>query len=333
MDISVLVTNADLAPPARALLEQRQARITYVPISTSAAELTALMTRQRFDGVISRTVEITAAAIAGAPDLRVISKYGVGFDNIDVEAATRAGIPVAIARGANAQSVAEHAFGLLLAVVKRLVPLDASMRGGKWIKSGQMAREISGLHLGLIGCGNVGRAVARIAQGFGMNVSAYDPYLPSASVPSGVRLVQKLDDLLAQADVVSPHCPLTNETRGMIGRAQFAAMKPGALLLNTARGPVVDEAALVDALASDRIAGAGLDVFADEPPAPNNPLFEFENVVLTPHVAGSTVEAVDRVAVLAVENLLAVLDGKSLDPGCVVNSAALERVKGIEPSS
>jgi D-3-phosphoglycerate dehydrogenase len=325
MGASFLITDQDIAAPARALLERRQARLAFAGPQTAPAELLALCKRERFEAVISRTIRFSGEDIAASPALRVISKHGVGVDNIDVEAATARGIPVMNAMGGNAQSVAEHAILLMLALTRKLIALDRSMRTGGWARPGHIAGELKGKKLGIVGLGNVGRALAAIAQGFGMAVSAYDPYVATALVPTGVRLVKDLDALIADSDVVSLHCPLTKETRGMIGAAQFARLKPTALVVNTARGPVVDEVALLAALRAGRIAGAGLDVFADEPPPKDNPLRDLPNVVSTPHIAAATREAMDRVALRAVENAYAILDGTPYDPRCLVNPAALGR--------
>lgn len=329
MGASFLVTDSAIAPAARALLEQRQARVTFAPPSTGPDELVALCASERFEAVVSRTIRFPAEAIAASPRLRVISKHGVGVDNIDVAAATARGIPVFNAMAANAQSVAEHAILLMLSLTRKLVALDRSMREGRWDRPGHIAGELKGKHLAIVGFGNVGRAVNVIAQGFGMRVSAYDPYISSASVPAGVRLVKDLDAMLEDADIVSLHCPLTKETRGMIGAKQFARLKPSSLFINTARGPVMDEAALLDCLRRNAIAGAGLDVFTDEPTPVDNPLRDLPNVVSTPHIAGSTREAMDRVAVRAVENAYAILDGTSYDPVCLVNPAALKTAASV----
>ena len=328
MGASFLITDHTIAPPARALLEQRQARVTFAPATTKHDELVALCARERFEAVISRTIRFSAEAIAASPQLRVISKHGVGVDNIDVDTATKRGIPVFNAMAANAQSVAEHAILLMLALKRKVVALDRSMREGRWERPGHIAGELMGKHLGIVGLGNVGRAVNAIAQGFGMTVSAYDPYVPTAAVPAGVRLVKDLDAMLAEVDIVTLHCPLTMETRGMIGTRQFARLKPTALFINTARGPVMDEAALMAALKGNRIAGAGLDVFTDEPTPLDNPLRDMPNVISTPHIAGSTREAMDRVAIRAVENAYAILDGTTYDPICLVNPAALKKGAG-----
>jgi D-3-phosphoglycerate dehydrogenase len=325
MGDSFLITDSEIAPPALALLERRQARLSFAPAHTAPAELLTMCVRERFEAVISRTIRFSAEHIAASPGLRVISKHGVGVDNIDVDAATRRGIPVFNAVGCNAQSVAEHAILLMLALARKLTALDRSMRAGRWDRPGHVAGELKGKKLGIVGLGNVGRALAAIAQGFGMPVSAYDPYVATAAIPIGVRLMKNLDALLGDSDIVSLHCPLTKETRGMIGVAQFARLKPSALLVNTARGPVVDESALVAALTGGRVAGAGLDVFTDEPTPKDNPLRDLPNVVSTPHIAGSTREAMDRVAVRAVENAYAILDGTPYDPACLVNPEALGR--------
>jgi len=325
MGASFLITDSGIAAPALALLEGRQARLTFAGPHTTPTELLALCKRERFEAVISRTIRFWAEDIAASPALRVISKHGVGVDNIDVDAATKRGIPVMNAMGGNAQSVAEHAILLMLALTRKLIALDRSMRTGGWARPGHIAGELKGKKLGIVGLGNVGRALAAIAQGFGMPVAAYDPYVATALVPMGVRLVKDLDVLLADSDIVSLHCPLTGETRGMIGAGQFARLKPTALFVNTARGPVMDEAALLAALKGGRIAGAGLDVFTDEPTPKDNPLRDLPNVVSTPHIAGSTREAMDRVAVRAVENACAILDGTPYDPACLVNREALGR--------
>ncbi|MCC7047372.1 MAG: hydroxyacid dehydrogenase [Alphaproteobacteria bacterium] len=319
MDASFLVTDVDFPAAARVLLERRQARATYVPTSTGPAALLELLKRQQFDAMIVRTVRITDAAMAATPPLRVISKFGVGVDNIDVAAATGRKIAVLNTHGRNAQSVAELAFLLMLALKRRLLALDASIRQGHWDRVTNIGGELKGHHLCIVGYGCVGRATHAIARGFGLRVSAYDPYVDAALVPADATRVAKLDDALGEADIVTLHCPLTPETHGMIGPSQLARLKPTALLINTARGPIVDEAALIACLAEGRIGGAGLDTFADEPVRSESPLYRMRNTVFSPHMGGSTREAMDRVAVQAVENAFAILDGTPFDPLCLVN--------------
>lgn len=320
MAVSFLVTDVNFPATARALIEQRQARATYVPTSTKPTELLDLLAREPFDAMIVRTVRITDEAMAAAaPRLRVISKFGVGVDNIDVKAASARDIAVLNTHGSNAQSVAELAFLLILALKRRLLALDASIRQGRWDRVTHVGGELKGRHLCIVGYGCVGRAVHAIARGFGLVVSAYDPYVDASLVPDDVRLVKNLDDALPDADIVTLHCPLTPETRGMIAGPGLARLKRSALLINTARGPIVDEAALIDCLSNDRIAGAGLDTFTDEPIRPDNPLYRMRNTVFSPHMGGSTREAMERVAAQAVENAFAILDGTPFDPLCLVN--------------
>jgi D-3-phosphoglycerate dehydrogenase len=322
---SVLITNSSIAEPARAILESRGIRAAFVPIRTPPDEVRDLIAREGFDAIISRTIKITAEAIAASPRLRIISKHGVGVDNIDVEAATARGVVVTAARAGNAQSVAEHVFAMMLCLAKRILPLDAGLRRGQWLKEGHAGGELAGKRLGIVGYGSIGRIVAPLARAFGMMVAVYDPYVAADAVPAGIRRHERLDVLLAEADFVTLHCPLTKDTRGIVGAAQLRRMKPTACLINCARGGIVDEAALAAALKDGAIAGAGIDCFEREPAPADSPLWAMPNVVVTPHAAGSTAEAFDRVAVQSVENVLAVLDGRPLDPACVVNPAVLAK--------
>jgi D-3-phosphoglycerate dehydrogenase len=208
---------------------------------------------------------------------------------------------------------------MMLLLLKRVFALDASLRAGRWEKTSTPGAELTGKHLGVVGCGAIGGDLAALSRSFAMPLTIYDPYIESTSIPFGAERVDKLEALLERADIVSLHCPLTAETRGMIGAAEFARMKATALLVNAARGPVVDERALIVALRTGRIAGAGLDAFTQEPPDPNSPLWQLPNVVVTPHVGGSTREAMIRVAVQAVKNIFTILDGETLDPRFVVS--------------
>lgn len=320
-----LVTNATIAAPARALLEARGAEVFFLPISTPLDELRRVVAREQIDAIISRTLRIDASVMDASPRLKVISKHGTGIDNIDIAAATARNIAVLFALAGNARSVAERTLALILALAKRLVPLDIAMRRGTWPREGYQGVEIAGRQLGLVGFGNIGRLVAPLAQAFGMRVAVYDPYVPPDSIPPGIERREKLHDLLAAADFVSLHCPLTGETTGLIGRAELARMKRGAFLINAARGAVVDEAALVAALREGTIAGAALDSFTAEPAAPDSPLWSLPNTVYTPHIAAITGAASERVALHSVKNAIAILDGTPPDPHCLVNPEALRR--------
>lgn len=261
------------------------------------------------DAVILRSsTAIDAELIAAAPRLKVIARAGVGVDNIDIDAATRHGVAVVNTPTANTIAAAEHALALLLALARRIPLADAALKSGRWIKREATGRQLYRKTLGLVGLGKIGREVAQRARAFEMTVIAHDPFVPDERVLElGVEPVT-LEELLARADVVSLHATLTDQSRHMIGAAQLAAMKPGALLVNCARGGLVDEAALIDALRSGHLGGAALDVFEDEP-QPNAELVGLPNVVATPHVAASTEEAQVHVAVEAAEQVLEVLAG------------------------
>ena len=260
MPKNILVTGQDLATPAVELLTSAGFTPVYVPPYSGGEGLTQAVRDADPVGIISRMGRLDAAAMDAAPSLRVISKHGVGVDNIDLNAAGRRGIPVLMATGANALSVAEHAIALMLAVAKRLVPLDRGLREGRWEKPGFKGREIAGSTLGLVAFGAIARHTARMAQALGMTVIAYDPFCPAdAFAEVGVRQVEDVDALLAEADVISLHSPLTDDTRNLIGARRLALMKPDAIIVNTARGGLIDESALAAALAEGRIAGAGLD--------------------------------------------------------------------------
>lgn len=323
MSARIVVTGPTLAAEAMALLKERGVEAVFVPPYTSPADLAELVRRERPDAILVRMGEVDAAVIGASDRLRAISKHGVGYNNIDVAAASALGVPVMIARAANARSVAELVIAMMFALVKGLLRLDAGLRSGKWEKPGYSGMELTGKCLGIVGLGSIGREVVALAEPLRMRVLAFDPGVPKAAVPAGVRLVERLDEMLGEVDVLSLNCPLNDATRNMIGARELAAMKRGAFLVNAARGGVVDEVALTDALRSGTIAGAGLDSFSVEPPAADSPLWSLPNVIVTPHIAGVTREASARVGVQAVENILAVLEGRAPDPGCVVNPEAV----------
>jgi D-3-phosphoglycerate dehydrogenase len=247
-----------------------------------------------------------------AKNLRVIGRPGVGVDDVDVAAATELGIPVVIVPEANTRSVAEHALGMMFACAKEMLYSDARTRRGEFsVRSRFKAFELFGKTLGLVGYGNIGRELARLSTAIGMKVVVYDPFISPASIQQeGYQYEGELSELLAKADVVSLHVPLTEKTRNLIGQAELKLMKPTAVLINCARGGVVDEEALRDALENNRIHSAGLDVCAIEPVRSDDPLTKLENIIITPHMAGQTKEAAAGVAIGAAEGVLAVLNGQ-----------------------
>lgn len=260
--------------------------------------------------MITSQHSMTKRVIQAASKLRVIAKRGAIPENVDYDAAARNGVLVCWTPGVNYESVAEHTVMLMLSLAKRTVPLMQRLSQGSWREANAGVRELFGKTLGIIGVGGIGRAVCRTLEGFRMRMLAYDPYLtPEQKAETSIELCD-LDELLVQSDYVTIHAALTEETRHIIGSRELSLMKSSAFLINTSRGGLIDEPALVDALKRSDIAGAGLDVFDPEPPAATNPLFELPNVVLTPHMAGWSDEAVYREQKEAVEEIRLVLEGK-----------------------
>ena len=260
--------------------------------------------------ILVRVAKLTPEVIRAAKHLRVIGKHGVGYDNIDIPAATAAGVVVTNTPLANSTSVAEHALALLLAVARRIGESDRDLaRGGMRAQKSYQGVELSGKVMGVIGLGSAGLRLARMTgNGLGMRVLGFDPY--KDPWPDGIERCVDLDPLLRQADFISIHVPLTRETRHLIGTATLTTMKPTAILVNTARGGIVDEAAVAEAVAAGRLAGAGLDVVVDEPLKPSHPLNGTPNIILTPHVAGVTEEAMMRMAQDSAADILRVLRGE-----------------------
>jgi D-3-phosphoglycerate dehydrogenase len=321
---NILVTGPAINERAVKLAEERGYSLVYVPPYTSEQDLVGVVSNADPVGVIVRMGRFGASAIDAAPSLRVISKHGVGVDNIDLDAASRREIPVVVATGANALSVAEHAIALLLTTVKRILPLDSGLRAGKWEKPGFSGKELSGMTMGLVGFGAIARHTAMLAKTFGIRTSAYDPFTDDATfADAGVTRANTVEEILAGSDIVSLHCPLTPETRNLLDDEGLARMKPGSYVINTARGGLIDEDALLRAIASGHVAGAGLDTFQTEPPAPDHPLWQEPKVVVTPHIGGVTKEANVRVGVDAIEGVLAIVEGRALGRERIVNFRAL----------
>lgn len=289
-------------------------------VATDASVATLRDAVREADALLARTAPVPAEVIDAGARLRVIARHGVGVDNIDVQAATRRRIPVAYTPDANRVSVAEHVLALLLALAKRLPEYDAATRRGGWaVRDSYGAVDLAGKTLGVVGVGRVGATVAhKAAAGLDMRVLGHDPHLsPEAIAAAGAEPVARLEELLAASDAVTLHVPLLPSTRGLLGAANLARMRPSALLVNTSRGGVVDEPALHAAIASGRLRGAALDVFEQEPPPHDHPLLGLPNVILTPHSAALTAECAVRMATGAARAILDVLDGRR--PSHVVN--------------
>jgi D-3-phosphoglycerate dehydrogenase len=266
-----------------------------------------------YDALIVRSATSVTAGLlqAAAPRLKVIGRAGVGVDNIDLEAARELGMRVVNAPHATSTAVAEHTLALLLSLARHIPEATLRMRAGEWPKKELVGRELIGKTLGIIGLGRIGTEVAQRVAAFKMRVISYDPFLNEEDQASRGAQAFAMDALLEQADFITLHLPLTEETDGLIDRPALQAMKAGACIISTARGGLIDEEALLEALQSGRLAGAALDVFATEPPK-NSELINHPGVITTPHIAGQTVEAQRRVAVDIVEEVLAALEGKPL---------------------
>ena len=305
MSAKILVSDG-LSPDGLALLGQSGEVVSNSKITP--AELLAAL--PEFDALVVRSrTKVTAPVLAAGARLKVVGRAGVGVDNIDVAAAVARGIVVVNSPMAASVSVAEHTLGLMLSLARQIAAADASLKQGKWEKSAFMGAELSGKTLGLLGLGRIGALVANRALAFGMSVLAYDPYLNEAQIRERNAEPASFDAVLHGADYLSLHLPLTKETRGLIGPKQFEMMKAGARVICAARGGVIDEAALRAALDSGHLAGAALDVFEQEPPAPGS-LAAHPKVVATPHVGAQTAEAQARAGIAIAEEVAAVLAGK-----------------------
>ena len=316
----VAIFGRAITPAAMQMAEGVGAQVTATDRYLRGEELISFLREQRPHAIVLRLGAVDETAMAAAPDLRIIAKHGVGVDTVDLDAATQRNVLVTIATGANAISVAEQALALMLAVARGIAHLDARIRQGHWDKAHYLGSELNGKLLGIVGIGAIGRRLAETCRALGMGVLAFDPVAPEEAFGDLDR-APTLDRVIAESDVLSLHCPLTPATRNMIGPPQFAAMKSAAILINTARGGLVDLDALIQALGDRQIAGAGLDTFPVEPPTLSDDLKALPNLVMSPHTGASTIEAGERVGVLAMSQVLDYLGGKPIDGRYIVNGA------------
>jgi len=288
---------------------------------------------------LARHFHVDADLLRRAPNLLIVSSNGAGFDPVDVDVCTAAGVLVVNQSGGNANSVAEHALGMLLTLSKRIIEADRALRRDRNVnRNALIGNEAQGKTIGIVGLGNVGRRIAELCRGLlRMNVLAYDPYLSASEMALRGGEKVELHDLLRRSDYVSISCPLTKDSRGMIGAREFKLMQPHAFFITTARGFIHDEAALLEALREKRIAGAGLDVWSKEPPPPEHPLLQFDNVLASPHTAGVTQEARENMGRIAAEQILDAFDGKR--PPRIINpevwpdySKRFEQAFGVRPA-
>ena len=320
---------ADDLSPAAAEIFRARGIDADVKIGLSKAELIEII--PEYDGLAVRSAtKADKDVIAAAKNLKIIGRAGIGVDNIDVPAATARGIVVMNTPFGNSITTAEHALALMFAAARQLAAADASTRAGKWEKNRFMGRELYAKTLGLIGCGNIGGIVADRAIGLKMKVAAYDPFLsPERAIAIGVEKLE-LDELLARADVISLHVPLTDKTRNILSRENLAKTKPGVIIINAARGGLVDEAALLEALQSGHAAAAGFDVFSVEP-AKENPLFGAPNFIATPHLGASTREAQENVALQVAEQMSDYLISGAVTNALNMASISVEEAPRLRP--
>jgi D-3-phosphoglycerate dehydrogenase len=317
---SVLVVQP-LRPEALAIFDARK-DVSY-KVVTDVSEANLVANVEDADAITVRTAEISKQVLAAAPRLKVISRHGVGYDNIPVNECTARGIPVTIVGSVNAVSVAEHTFYLMLAAARAGIELDTAVRRGDFrIRERVTGLELNGRNLLIIGFGRIGKQVATRAQVFGMNVSVFDPYY-QGDLPNDIRVVTSFETGLRAANVVTLHTPLTEETRGILGAHELSLLPKGAIVVNASRGGLIDETALLAAVKSRHLHGAGLDTFEAEPLPPDSPLFAEPRIVLSPHAAAMTETSLSAMAVMTAKNALAALDG-TLDPDLVVNRSVLK---------
>lgn len=311
----VLVTAEHWAPEAQEIVRAAGGRVHFMTGATDEAALSQRLAETGAAALVVRGPKpVSEQVLASAPALRIVAKNGAGVDGVDLAAAARRGIAVAVAAAANAEAVAEHALAMMLSLTRELTRLDRLVRDGGWTEGRYQGHDFRGSTVGIVGYGSIGRATARLAAALGARVLVLRP----TGQADGFEAVPDMDAFLPRLDTLSLHCPLTETTRGLIGAREFALLKPGAFLVNTARGAIVQEAALVDALRSDHLAGAGLDTFETEPLSPSSALRELPQVILTPHAAGVTRNAVLNVALLTAHNVVDHLQGRSLPAAHIV---------------
>ncbi|MGB8819105.1 MAG: phosphoglycerate dehydrogenase, partial [Rhizobiaceae bacterium] len=325
----VLVSDK-LSKTAVQIFKDRGVEVDYLPdLGKDKDKLLEII--GQYDGLAIRSAtKVTEKLIGAAPNLKVIGRAGIGVDNVDIPAASRRGIIVMNTPFGNSITTAEHAIAMMFAVARQLPEADASTRAGKWEKNRFMGVEITGKTLGVVGCGNIGSIVASRGVGLKMHVIAFDPFLSEQRAADlGVEKVE-LEELFTRADFITLHTPLTDKTRNVISAEAIAMMKPGVRIINCARGGLIDEKALYDALKSGKVAGAGLDVFETEP-ATDSPLFGLDNVVCTPHLGASTSEAQENVALQVAEQMSEYLVKGAVSNAINMPSITAEEAPRLKP--
>lgn len=327
MRYRVFVTGSAIAEQARQYLEAHDCTLRCGDPRDTADDIARKVSDFRPDGLIVRQGQITELVLKASPNLVAVCKHGVGTDNIDIASASKLGISVLYTPGINSESVAEHTLALMLSLVRRIPYLDKQVRKGIFEKSNYSGQELHGKTLALIGFGRIGRRVSELVAPFDMNIIVYHPSNTKEHLPQYIRKLMKIDDLFADADILSLHCPLCDATRGLINANTFSRMRRSAFIINTARGAIINEADLLQALEENQIAGAAIDTFEIEPPAPNNPLYDLDNVILSPHIAGISDRTFQDTGLAAARNILTALRAEPLDPAVWLNPEAVTRAR------
>jgi D-3-phosphoglycerate dehydrogenase len=327
--MKILISD-NLSKPGIDLLRRFEQFQVDVKIGLKPEELKKII--GEYEGLIVRSeTKVTAEILSAADKLKVIGRAGTGVDNIDVPVATRKGIVVMNAAAGNSVTTAEHTISLMMSLARKIPQAHAKLKGGKWDKKSFMGVELAGKTLGIIGLGNIGKIVASRANGLAMKVLAYDPFITKeVATRSGIEL-GTLDEIFTRADFITVHTPLTDETRGIVGEAAFARMKNGVRIINCARGGLVDETALYNAIKAGKVAGAALDVFVEEPVPTDHPLLTLEEVVITPHLGASTGEAQDSVAVTIADQVANFLQSGAIAGAVNIASMTAEALETVGP--
>jgi D-3-phosphoglycerate dehydrogenase len=319
----ILIIGNTIAEEAIALLEKNQCQYAFSHMKGDSASISTDIRKFQPEGLIIRKGKITREALQASERLRAICKHGVGVDNIDVIAATEMRIPVLITALANFESVAEHTLGLMFSLLRMIPRQHDYVKKGGWDKADYHGEDLSQKTLGVIGFGRIGKRLCELVIPLQMKILVYDPYVSSSNLPPFVHKVSHLNEMLPSVDILSIHCPLTEETESMIGKDALEKIKRGAWIINTSRGKIIEENALVESLRLKQIRGVALDTLAQEPPDPLNPLLSMENVIITNHIGSSSNEAIKKMGISAVCLVIDVLRGKIPDPSYVVNPEIL----------
>lgn len=325
MRYRVFVTGSGIAEEAKHFLEANGCVLECGDPCDTPDDIARKLSDFRPDGLIVRQGKITEVVLKASPNLVSVCKYGVGTDNIDIASASKLGISVFNTPGTIFESVAEHTVALILSLLRQIPYHDKQIRSGIFEKSKYVGQELLGRTLGLIGFGRIGRRVAELVAPFNMNILVYHPSNTKERLPQHIRKLEKIEELLSSADIISLHCPLCDETRGMINANTISRMRRSVYIINTARGAIIDEADLLQALKSKQIAGAALDTFEIEPPGPTNALYDLDNVIFSPHIAGISDRSFRNTGLAAARNILAALRGETLDAGIWLNPEAIAK--------